>query len=383
MGNASDSSVYRTDTPAPGYGVTVVVAGASGELGQRIADCLLKYGATVKALVRPDNTADLEGLRDAGMQLLKVDYSDHKALVDACAGSSCVVSALSGLKDVILDVQTALLEAAVEAGVPRFIPSDYCIDYQRTPPGSNRNLDLRREFAEILDNYPIKATSILNGMFTDLLVGPAPVVLLPVKRILYWGSAEQRLDFTTMDNAAEFTALAALDDSAPRYLRVSGQELNARGLAQVASQATGKKFRLLRAGGLTVFKALIRIARALTPPSNEVFPPWQGMQYLHNMFSGRGKLYPLDNDRFPEMQWKGVGEILAKEVSKTIMSATPQPSTQRTGATLMNLGTAEAIDGRKDIEVNNGGDHLGLRQAASFPVANENGNNRTSQPAKD
>jgi hypothetical protein len=43
-------------------------------------------------------------------------------------------------------------------------------------------------------------------MFADLLVGPAPVVLFPLRRVVYWCDADQPLDFTTIDNTAAFTA---------------------------------------------------------------------------------------------------------------------------------------------------------------------------------
>jgi hypothetical protein len=68
--------------------------------------------------------------------------------------------------------------------MPRFIPSDYCIDFTKLPPGTNRNLDLRREFHERLDRAPIAATSILNGRFADMLTGQAPIVLFKFKRVL-------------------------------------------------------------------------------------------------------------------------------------------------------------------------------------------------------
>ena len=35
------------------------------------------------------------------------------------------------------------------------------------------------------------------------------------------------------------------------------------------------------------------------------------MQYVHNMFSGRAKLEPLDNGRYPGMRWTTVREVLA------------------------------------------------------------------------
>jgi hypothetical protein len=63
-------------------------------------------------------------------------------LTETLEGASTVVSALQGLRDVILDGQGALLNAAVAAKVLRFIPSDFALDFAKTAPGSNRNLDL-------------------------------------------------------------------------------------------------------------------------------------------------------------------------------------------------------------------------------------------------
>ena len=288
------------------------MAGAAGDLGFRIAQALLKRGARVRALVRPGNHKPaVTALQDLGAEVIEVDFNSVTALTKACAGAACVVSALSGLRDVIVDGQKRLLAAAVAAGVPRFIPSDYSIDYTKLPNGSNRNLDLRREFNQRLDQAPIQATSILNGMFTDLLTGQAPVVLFGLKRVLYYGDADQLLDFTTIANTAEFTAAAALDPSTPRYLRVAGEVATVRGLQRAATEATGEPFKLLRVGGLWVLGTLIKVTKTLMPASDDVFPPWQGMQYLHNMFTGLPKLAPLDNARYPTIRWTPVREVLA------------------------------------------------------------------------
>ena len=294
-----------------------MLAGAAGDLGFRIAQALLARGAVVRALVRPGNTKPaVAELRRQGVEVMEVDFNDLAALTRACAGAVCVVSALSGLREVIIDAQTHLLDAAVAAGVPRFIPSDYSCDFTKLPEGSNRNFDLRREFGRRLDHAPIKATSILNGMFMDLLIGEAPVVLFKLKRVLYWGSADQLLDFTTIADTAVFTAAAALDPGTPRYLRVAGEVANVRDLQAAATAATGQKFGRLRAGGLWLLKLMIRITRRLMPAPKEVFPPWQGMQYLHNMFTGLPKLTPLDNARYPEIKWTSVREVLATKKQK-------------------------------------------------------------------
>jgi nucleoside-diphosphate-sugar epimerase len=294
----------------------IVLAGATGNLGGRIATAILERGAGVRAIVRhSSNPEKVEGLRKRGAAIAEVDFNSAPEVTRACVGGSCVISALSGLRDVIVETQTLLLDAAAEAGVPRFIPSDYAIDFTKLPPGRNRNLDLRREFHERLDKAPIAATSILNGMFTDLLTGQAPIILFRLKRVVYWEDADQLLDFTTMDNAAEYIAATALDSHTPRFLRIAGDQMSARGLVEVAGEVSGENFRLFRAGGLRRLEKLIRITRAVFPRSRALYPPWQGMQYVYNMFSGRAKLEPLDKDRYAGIRWTTVRDVLAARLS--------------------------------------------------------------------
>jgi nucleoside-diphosphate-sugar epimerase len=291
---------------------TIVVAGATGNLGGRIARALLERGASVRALVRHGATRDkVERLQALGVTIASVDLSSASQMTPACAGASCVVSALQGLREVIVETQTVLLDAAVRAAVPRFIPSDYSIDFTKLPPGENRNFDLRREFHQRLAQTSISTTTIFNGAFADMLTGPMPLILFKRKRVLYWGDADQRMDFTTIDDTAAFTASAALDPSTPRFLRVAGDQLSARQLTAVVSEVMGKKFRLFRAGGLGMLGALIKVARTVAPGEKELYPAWQGMQYMRNMFDGRAKLESLDNDRYPGIRWTTVRDVLS------------------------------------------------------------------------
>ena len=56
---------------------------------------------------------------------------------------------------------------------------------------------------------------------------------------------------------------------------------------------------------------MIRVAKVVALQPRTAFPPWQGMQYLRDMFSGRAKLDPLDNARYPDVGWTSVREVLA------------------------------------------------------------------------
>ena len=200
----------------------ILVAGGTGALGGRIIEALLRRGASVRAVVRPGtDPARVAALTRRGVEVRPADLSDAAALTAACAGASCVVSVLAGLHEVIVEGQTALLQAAVAAGVPRFIPSDFCSDYTQQPAGLNRNFDLRREFQASLDAAPIVATSIINGAFAEVLTYNIPLLDFKRQQVGYWEDADWKIDFTTMDDTAAFTAAAALDDAAPRWLRIA------------------------------------------------------------------------------------------------------------------------------------------------------------------
>ena len=297
-------------------GPTVVVAGATGALGRKIVRGLRKSGAGVRAVVRPSSDPEsVAALREIGggaegFETPEVDTSSVDALAAVCEGAECVVSAVAGLRPVIVDAQTTLLEAAVRAGVPRFIPSDFAIDFYRVPDGTNRNLDLRREFAARLEGKPIRATSILNGIFSEFVFAPTPFVVFPLRRSLYFGARDQAIDATAMDDVAAVTAACALDPDAPRFVRVAGNVLTPEGLAAEATAATGTTFKATRPCTLGMLRLMIRAARLASFDKSALYPAWQGMQYVENMQSGAAKLEPLDNGRFPDIRWTPLRETL-------------------------------------------------------------------------
>lgn len=289
----------------------IVLAGATGALGSKIARSLIERNANVRALVRNSTAIDkIFELQELGATVIKCNFNDLQSLAEACKNADCVVSALSGLSDVTIDTQSNLLDAAIKAGVPRFIPSDYCLDFTRMPAGRNRNLDLRREFHKRLDKAPIAVTSIFNSAFTELLTGEAPFILFKIKKILCWGSPNQSLDFSTMDNVADFTAQAALDENAPRKLHIASDRLTSRDLAKVVSDITNKNFTVLRAGSLNTLGNIIKFTRLIMPAKDQLYPAWQGMQYMRDMFSGLAQPELLDNNRYPEIKWISVRDYL-------------------------------------------------------------------------
>jgi len=290
----------------------IILAGATGNLGNRIATEVLKLGAPIRVLARIGTSREkIMSLESIGCQVKLVDFSNQESLTEACLGGDVVVSALSGLRDSIVVAQTQLLNAALSANVPRFIPSDFALDFTKIPQDWNRNLSFRREFMQVADRANIRVTSILNGGFMDMLTGVAPFILFKADRILCWGNPNQLTDWTTIEDTAKYTALAALDPQTPRFLKIAGDQISANSLVAIMSELTGKKHKLLRPGNLQMFRFLINLVRFFTQKSNELYPAWQGMQYMHNMYSGKAKFETIDNDRY-QMSWTTAKDLLGQ-----------------------------------------------------------------------
>ena len=293
-----------------GMAKRVAVSGATGNLGHRIVKALLAQGADVVAIGREGSDREkVKNLQGVGVEVALVDQSNTKELSKTLRGATCVVSAVQGLRDVIVDAQTLLLEAAVGAGVPRFIPSDFSTDFRATPEGENRNFDLRREFHKTLDNAPIAATSIFNGAFTDILSYNVPFFDSKKKIAGYWDDPDWYVDFTSMDDTAAYTAAAALDAETPKALCIASFQVSARDLAKFTKEVLGTPFELVRLGSREELAEKNKRDRAEHPEGEtQLYASWQGSQYLQSMFSSHHE--SLDNDRYPQVTWTTLDEVL-------------------------------------------------------------------------
>ena len=79
----------------------------------------------------------------------------------------------------------------------------------------------------------------------------------------------------------------------------------------------------MRVGSLRMLGTLAKVARVVAPGGDELYPAWQGMQYTCNMFEGRAKLEPLDNDRYPGLHWTTVRDVLSAHHASKRLAARP------------------------------------------------------------
>ncbi|GAB7350329.1 hypothetical protein MBLNU459_g0961t1 [Dothideomycetes sp. NU459] len=94
----------------------IAVAGATGNLGPTVVDALVTAGFHVTVLSRSGSASNLP----SGVKVVKVDYDSQESLVAALKGQDAFVSNIPNHID-----QPKLIDAAITAGVERFIPSEF------------------------------------------------------------------------------------------------------------------------------------------------------------------------------------------------------------------------------------------------------------------
>lgn len=289
---------------------TVLVAGATGTLGSRIAHHLARQpDVGLRLLVRPgwdthpDKKERVAPLVAAGAETVVGDVTDPDSLTEATHGVDTVVSALQGQREVIVDGQVALARAAVADGVRRFIPSDFAIDLFNAPEGAPQ-FEIRKEADRIIDELPMDVLHVLNGAFMDMMFNPAFPGIVDVDNgvVRFWGTGHEPFDAATVEDTARFTARLATDPTVgPGVYGVSGGPVTHRQIVRVLSEVTGQRVEPHPLGDEAELRSRIE-ARA---------NPWDSLYDWYSLaMLSTPPLTEPDNERYDDAQPTTVADYL-------------------------------------------------------------------------
>ena len=303
------------DTPPVLPSTTVLIAGATGWLGRKVARELGAAGASLRIGLRHGpahrDAADLKTI--VGAEVVELDLTRPETIPRAVEGVDVIVSAVQGGPEILVDGQEALARAGQAAGVRRIFPSDFAVDFTTIPPEEHLFFAWRRQGQDAIAAIGLPQTNVYNGAFAEVLLPHSTFVLIDWadNEINYWGSAEQMYDFTANDDVARFVAAAATDPQVPDGpLRVAGDSCSPAALADILTRVTGRRFTLNALGTLDDLNDEIALRQSGSPEDPH---PWIGMQYLRAMASGSGRLRKLDNGRYPHVAPIGVEAYLARQ----------------------------------------------------------------------
>ena len=143
----------------------ILIVGATGQLGRELVTACRQQNADVHALVRPATRRDaarMKPLQDASATIHEGDLGDEGFLRRACGAVDVVISAVGGMQ--IAD-QAKLVQAVKDAGVQRFVPSDFGLDPRAAGPGSCALFDAKKAVQDTVKAAGIPYTFIHANAF--------------------------------------------------------------------------------------------------------------------------------------------------------------------------------------------------------------------------
>lgn len=233
----------------------ILVVGATGTLGGRVARDLLAKGKEVRILVRePSPSAEMaaagmatsaDSLVAVGAQAVTGDLTDRHSLDAACAGVDTVITTATAtkrdgnLEAVDLNGTLNLIDAAAQAGVRHFI---YTSAYGSVIDHPVRLFQFKAACEEALMNSGMTWTVLLPNLFTEVWAGMvigiplwagAPVTLV--------GEANHRHAHISEADVAAFAVAAVANPRAENArIAIGGPSYSWREVVDAAGEAMGK-----------------------------------------------------------------------------------------------------------------------------------------------
>ncbi|YCM47006.1 aromatic alcohol reductase (plasmid) [Verrucomicrobiaceae bacterium 227] len=149
----------------------VTIIGATGQIGTPLTRNLLTGGHTVRILTRSktlSNKNALEEFETMGAEVVICPEMDHASTVAAAIkGSDTLIAAVPGSRKIIEELEPVWLEAALQAGVERFVPTEFGCHTRAVDVGDGVLFDYKKKLHDKIFASGIGWTFFYNGGIFD------------------------------------------------------------------------------------------------------------------------------------------------------------------------------------------------------------------------
>lgn len=240
---------------------TVAVLGGTGNLGPTIVRELLSAGFTVTGVTRASSvgTNSTPQYPDA-VSVKPVDFSSFDSLRDAFAGQDAVVSVV-GTPGVA--AQRVAVDAAIAAGVKRFIPSEFGLNTRKARDwpagkilaGKIAIVDYLQEKVKELEAEgkgpeEFSWTGLSTGLFFDWALKSygLGIINLKEKTATIVDSGNEKFQVSNLHQIGRAVAgiLKHPDETANKYLATSSLQLSQNDLIAAVEELTGDKYPVVK-----------------------------------------------------------------------------------------------------------------------------------------
>ncbi|GAA5886403.1 hypothetical protein JCM3774_000292 [Rhodotorula dairenensis] len=240
----------------------IALFGATGQIGAAILDALLDpsfegYEPRVKVFLRNESyDANAESVRKhPRVELVRAELDDVRDLAEKLQGTEAVVSAVNGPG---IPLQDRILDAAAQAGVKRYLPSEYGSEHPWRKPGEtwprfHPYFDVKAQHKEYMWLHP----AMVSGQMSYTIVGVGDFYDQPTEK--YWtawaredlpdeyvfpivGDPQSKYEVTRITDMAHFIAalLARPSTSKDKILNFVSDVVSQQGIADLLASVSGR-----------------------------------------------------------------------------------------------------------------------------------------------
>ena len=230
---------------------TVILVGAGGNLGPHILKALLDASFTVTVLTRKSSQSTFP----SSVKVVSVsdDYPESEVIA-AFLGQDAVVSTVGGLAIV---TQKILIDAAIKAGVQRFVPAEFGGD-SRSQAEIADAVQLFAQKREVLDYLRAKQSPLFSwsalatSVFFDWGLSTKFLHFdIPARKALILNSGDEKWATTNVATIGLATArtLLKLEETRNRWLLVQSFSISQNEVLAALEKATGGEWEVQRLPG--------------------------------------------------------------------------------------------------------------------------------------
>ncbi|PTB65875.1 NAD(P)-binding protein [Trichoderma citrinoviride] len=293
----------------------VAVAGATGDLGVPIVKALLAAGYHVTALTREgsNNTSKLP--KSSNLSIAQVNYSSAQSLENALKGHTVVISTLTSTS---VGDQNPLIDAAIAAGVARFIPSEFGSDVlnekRNQLPVFEGKVKTHEYLKAAAANHPgFTYTVICTGAFLDWGLHGF-VVNVPERTAIIYNGGDVPFSATSLDTIgrAVVGVIEHLPETANRPLYIHDAVVTQNQLIRYAKEKDGREWKVTHKSTEEMrLSSLEQVAKGNTD--------WSVLQnFVFSSFLGEG--YGIDFSDHLDNELLGIKGLTEAEVRELVES---------------------------------------------------------------
>jgi len=216
--------------------VSIVVTGATGQLGHLVVEALLDRGVPASEITAVGRSTDkLADLADRGVTVMAADYTDPASLDAAFAGADSVLLVSSNDFNDRPGQHRNAIDAAKRAGVSRLV-------YTSGPKATTSSVLLLADHGtteNYLQESGLPSTALRNGWYVENYTAQWPTYR---EHGMVGSAGEGRVSLAPRSDFAEAAAVVLTTDGHEgKVYELGGEAVTLTELAAVFSDATGTK----------------------------------------------------------------------------------------------------------------------------------------------